>query len=196
MAMGDKLLSTFPPGSDWRRVESAPVERAKALEILEPMWATHVADTQGVMEEAIERRNAILARQRRTVWALGMLSPGSRFTMAATSLSATGQAEYQRWNAAASDYEKALNRLLFHNPSRLTLLVAAQPPSPVGRTGRWIVSLSRRPPVRLDTLPAFVAPHTTFAQRLRDGLGSLLVLGGLAVALVWASGIAFNRLRL
>ena len=193
LTLGNSYLLDVPAGEDWKAFDRQPELRRKTLERLNPIWVAGIKAVRNELEARMMSRQIIVARQRRIEYWLALLSPGAQLTRAVTDLTGTGEASARRWESAVSGYQQVINRLLFDDPPRLTLLVPGEPRVGPEQGGRWIVTLSRRPPVELRALPQFSEPDGRFTTRLKDGAPSLGLLFLDALLLTTAASFGFKR---
>ena len=176
------------------RPDSDPATNAAARSVIEPIWSRHATAFRAELDRIGADQTGAVQRQRRIRSILAYLSPGAQFTEAATGLAGTGDGYRRRWEEAIERRQQELNRILFSDPARITLLAPANANG--SSSNRWIVALSRRQPVNGGTVPSVAQPADDVASRVRDAAPHLALLAAEFLALTLAAGAAFNRFRM
>jgi hypothetical protein len=193
--LGDAYVRLMPPGATLLNGPEDAARQPAVAGALQPIWDRHLGALAGDLARLREDRARARSRQRAIATLLSVLSPGAQFSAAASNLAATGEAAARRWESAAQTFQGALQQALFSNPARWTIFVPAPPRRGPAAEGRWIVSLTRRSPPAIGSLPAFAGPESGAATRLGDAAGGLARLALGAALFIAIANRAFARLR-
>jgi ABC-type transport system involved in multi-copper enzyme maturation permease subunit len=195
LRMGDVYFETFGNDGDGRTVDRPQVSEPVLRERLEPIWQQYAKESRSELERHRLAAEAAGDRQRQIAHVLARVSPSAQFTAAATNLTGEGDRAAQRWEQATTDYQMTMDRLLFDDRPRLTVLVPYANAPRDSPAGRAIVGFNRRPRPTFETLPGFQHPERTLGVRIADAAPHLAGLTMYAVILVGIAFVAFNRLR-
>jgi ABC-2 type transport system permease protein len=195
MRMGNVYAEAFGHDGDGRGLDRLQTMDPALQVQLESIWQEHTTDLRTELDRQRLAAEAAADRQRSIAHALARISPAAQFTAAATDLAGTGDRVARRWESATAGYQTMLDRELFDDRPRLTVLV------PYGRmphdtpAGRAIVGFNRHDRPTFETLPAFRGPAQGTRVRLADATPHLAGLSAYAMVFVAVAFVAFKRLE-
>jgi ABC-type transport system involved in multi-copper enzyme maturation permease subunit len=195
MRMGDAYARTLTASGDGRQLDPGPSMDPAAQRQLEAIWIAHATELRGELDRRGLAAERMEERQRSVAHALAGFSPAAQFTVAVANLTAEGDRLARRWERATADYQGTLDRVLFDDRPRLTMLVPYRAATRDTPEGRAIVGFNRRARPTVDTLPAFERPDRSWRVRVADARPNLAGLAAYAVGLAAAAFAAFNRLK-